>query len=63
MSNEILNLILSLNEKALGHDNITAYFLKVSRYVITPNLKYMYFTNFIFNNGVFPSNCKSCANF
>ena len=56
-SNEILNLILSLNDnKALGHDNIPAYFLNVSGYIITPNLKY--FTNFIFNNGVFPSNCK-----
>ena len=56
-SNEILNLILSLNDnKALRHDNIPAYFLKVSRYVITPHLKY--FTNFIFNNGMFPSNCK-----
>ena len=32
-SNQILNLILSLNDnKALGHDNISAYFLKVSRY-------------------------------
>ena len=56
-SNEILNLILSLNNnKALGQDNIPAYFLKVSRYVITPHLKY--FKNFIFNNGVFPRNCK-----
>ena len=56
-SNEILNLILELNDnKALGHDNIPAYFLNVSGYIITPNLKY--FTNFIFNSGVFPSNCK-----
>ena len=39
-SNEILNLISSLNDnKALGHDNIPAYFLKISRYVITPHLK------------------------
>ena len=43
MSNEILDLILSLNDnKALGHDNIPAYFLKVSRYVITPHLKIFY---------------------
>ena len=56
-SNKILNLILSLNDnKALGHDNIPAYFLKVSRYVITSHLKY--FTNFILNSGVFPRNCK-----
>ena len=55
-SNKILNLILSLNDnKALGHDNIPAYFLKVSRYVVARHLKY--FTNFIFNNRVFP-NCK-----
>ena len=56
-SNEILNPILSLNDnKAFGHDYIPAYVLKISRYIITPYLKY--FTNFIFNNGVFPSNCK-----
>ena len=53
----MLNLILSLNDnKAFGHNNIPAYFFKVSRYVITPHLEY--FTNFIFNNGVFPTNCK-----
>ena len=56
-SNEILNLILLLNgNKALGHDNIPAYFLKVSRYVFTTHLKYV--TNFIINNKMFPSNRK-----
>ena len=56
-SNEILNHILSLNDnKAIGHDNIPAYFLKIAKFVIAPYL--LIFTNFIFNNGLFPKNCK-----
>ena len=35
---------------------IPAYFLKVSSTVIAPYLQI--FTNFIFNNGLFPNNCK-----
>ena len=54
---EILNLILSLNSnKALGHDSIPAYILKFSRYIVTPYFKF--FTDSIFNNGEFSSNCK-----
>ena len=41
---------------AIGHDDIPAYFLKVSSTVIVPYLQI--FTNFIFNNGLFPNNCK-----
>ena len=44
------------NNKAIGHDDIPAYFLKVSSTVIAPYLQI--FTNFIFNNGPFPNNCK-----
>ena len=52
-----MNHILSLNDnKAIGHDDILAYFLKVSSTVIAPYLQI--FTNFIFNNGLFPNNCK-----
>ena len=55
--NKILNHILSLNNnKAIGHDDIPAYFLKVSSTAIAPYLQI--FTNFIFNNGLFPNNCK-----
>ena len=55
--NEILNQISSLNDhKAVGHDDIPAYFLKVSNSVITPFLQI--FTTFMFNNGLFPNNCK-----
>ena len=55
--NKILNHILSLNDnKAIRHDDIPAYFLKVSSTVIAPYLQI--FTNFIFNNGLFPNNCK-----
>ena len=55
--NEILNDILSLNDnKAIGHDDIPAYFLKVSSTVIAPYLQI--FINFMFNNGLFPNNCK-----
>ena len=56
--NEILNHILSLNDnKAIGHVDIPAYFLKVSSTVIAPYLQI--FTNFMFNNGFFPNNCKN----
>ena len=52
-----MNHILSLNDnKAIEHDDIPAYFLKVSSTVIAPYLQI--FTNFIFNNGLFSNNCK-----
>ena len=40
----------------MGHDDIPAYFLKVSCTVIAPYLQIL--TNFIFNNGLFPNKCK-----
>ena len=56
--NEILNLIMSLNDnKAVEHDNIPAFFLKTSRHVIRTYFKFS--LNFIFQNGIFPSNCKT----
>ena len=35
-NNEILNQITSLKNKAVGHDNIQPFFIKVARFVIAP---------------------------
>jgi len=46
----------SLNvNKAVGHDNIPAYFLKNAATAIAPYLQY--FIKFSFKNGVFPDSC------
>ena len=53
----ISNVIFSLNtNKAVGHDDISAYFLKVSSTIIAPYLKCFY--EFSFFNGKFPENCS-----
>ena len=50
---EILNVIFSLNtNKAVGHYDISAYFLKVASTIIAPSLQ------FSFINGIFPENCS-----
>ena len=49
--------ILSLNnKKAIGLDKIPASFLKIGRHVIAPYFNL--FLQFIFNNGIYPYNCK-----
>ena len=55
--NEVINLINSLNlSKAVGHDNITPYFLRIASNILAPALCY-FFDNAI-QFGVFPRNCK-----
>jgi len=50
-------LVMSLKDnKAVGHDKIPAFFLKIGRYVITPN--FQLFLQFSFKHGMFPNNCK-----
>ena len=54
---EIVNIILSLNvNKAVDHDNIPAYFLKIAPFTIAPFL--LILINYAFTNGIFPNNCK-----
>ena len=54
---EVMKEILSLNDKkAIGHDKIPALFLKIGRHVIAAYFKL--FLQFIFNNGIYPNNCK-----
>ena len=55
--NEIINCIGSLKvNKAVGHDNISAYFLKIA----APTLAYYlrFFFNFVVTHGVIPDICK-----
>ena len=54
-NNEILNQIISLKNKAVGHDNIEPFFIKVARFVIAPAYLNL-FLNFVFTEGIFPSN-------
>ena len=55
--NEVMNLINSLNlSKAVGHDNIAPYFLRVASNILAPALCY-FFDNAI-QFGVFSRNCK-----
>ena len=55
--NEVINLINSLNlSKAVGHDNIAPYFLRVASNILAPALCY-FFDNAI-QFAVFPQNCK-----
>ena len=54
---EIFNTILSLNvNKAVGHDNIPAYYLKIAPFSVAPFL--LILINYAFTNGIFPNNCK-----
>ena len=54
--NEIINVIYSLNvNKAVGHDNIPAYFLQSAAATIAPYLQC--YINFSFKHGTFPDNC------
>ena len=40
----------------MGHDNISAFFLKAARHEITPFLKIL--IDFVFSEGIFPDSCK-----
>ena len=54
--NEIINCINSLNvNKAVGHDNIPAYFLRVASIILAPYLFVL--LEFAFKNGIFPKTC------
>ena len=55
-NNENLDQVTSLKNKAVGHGNIQPFFVKVARFVIAPYLNL--FLNFVFTEGIFPSNCK-----
>ena len=53
---EIINTIFSINmNKAVGHDNLPPFFLRVASTVITPYLHS--FMEYSFINGIFPGNC------
>ena len=53
---EIINTIFSINmNKAVGHDNLHPFFLRIASTVITPYLHS--FMEYSFTNGVFPDNC------
>ena len=53
---EIINAIYSLNvNKAVGHDNIPAFFKHIAATIISPYLQY--FIDFFFKNGLFPESC------
>ena len=55
-TSEIANALLTLSvNKAVGYDNIPAFFLKVAP-VLAPYLFYL--LDYAFNNGIFPDNCK-----
>ena len=55
--NEIANALLTLSvNKAVSHDNISAFFLTVAPHVLAPYLSYL--LDYAFNNGIFPDNCK-----
>ena len=54
---EIFNTIMSLNSaKASGHDNISAYFLRISASVLAPILEFYFAKAFEYGN--FPSSLK-----
>ena len=55
--NEVINLINSLNSnKAVGHDNITSYFLRVASNILAPAICYFFDNALKF--GAFPRYCK-----
>ena len=56
-TNEVITQILSLKDKAVGHDKIPAFFLKEAKFVIAPYLTL--FLSHIFTEGIiYPSSCK-----
>ena len=53
---EVFDEIMSLKDKAVGHDNISAFFLTAARHEITPFIKIL--IDFVFREGIFPDRCK-----
>ena len=53
---EVFDEIMSLKDKAVGHDNISAFFLKAAWHEITPFIKIL--IDFVFSEGIFPDSCK-----
>ena len=53
---EVFDEIMSLKDKAVGHDNISAFFLKAAWHEVTPFLKIL--IDFVFSEGIFPDSCK-----
>ena len=53
---EVFGEIMSLKDKAVGDDNISAFFLKTARHQVTPFLKIL--IDFVFGEGIFPDSCK-----
>ena len=54
---EITDNLRNLNvNKAMGQDNLPAYFLKIASNVIAPNL--LPIIHFSFSNGIMPEHCK-----
>ena len=55
---EIVVLMQAVDvNKAVGHDSIPAFFIKVSKFVIAPYLNML--IDFAFFNGTFPDSCKT----
>ena len=54
--NEIINSNYALNQfKAVGHDNIPPFFLRIAANIISPFLQH--FIYFSFTKEIFPENC------
>ena len=55
---EVVALMQALDvNKAVGHDNIPAFFIKVSKFVTASYLNIL--IDFAFSNGIFPDSCKT----
>ena len=60
--NEIKYAFQSLHlNKSVGHDDIPSFFPKTGCDIILPILNA--FLSFMFTNGIFPDNCKTCENY
>jgi len=56
--NEVINCIGALGaNKAVGHDNIPAHFLKIGSLPLAPYLSTL--IDFAFTNGIFLESCKT----
>ena len=53
---EVFDPIMSLKDKAVGHDRIPSFFLKVAKDGITPHLTL--FIEYTFTDEIFPRSCK-----
>ena len=55
---EIVALMRALDvNKAVGHNNIPAFFIRESKFVIAPYLNIL--IDSAFSNGIFPDSCKT----